>query len=501
MGAGEEADLVAAVSIKLPLLEREKMKKGHNRREFFRDGVISGAVLATQFRSAPAAAAKLKEAYAISEGPLVPEDWRRLKAMSERVFAGNRVVLANGTIHMPSVNRYESLFGWDSGWQAIAMTRMDPAIAASEIEVLFSFQEDNGRVSHNTRLRALEENPGDDSLKNRALGNSTQWDEMGRSAMIDPPSYIIAAEKIYARTQDREWLSRMLPRLEACLDYLSRERDLFGDGLVSVIHPWETGTDSSPAYDQLLGLNFNTPLGAPLRGLLYPRLLKFNAEFNWDPPEAKQRNRFVLEDICFNSITVRAVLSAANLNRAMGETGKAEEFANRASAMIAALERINWVEAEGCYFSRYDAKHPQLALRTTASSLLPMLTGLISPERAERIVTEHLTNPQEFWLPFVVSFNAKDELDREKVYLEDLLLWRGHCIWINMNWMITEALLAYGYTDLAREVTRRTARMILHEGLYEFYDFRNGQGKGAADFNWPGLILDMIAVTWPEIVA
>jgi hypothetical protein len=70
-----------------------------------------------------------------------------------------------------------------------------------------------------------------------------------------------------------------------------------------------------------------------------------------------------------------------------------------------------------------------------------------------------------------------------------------------MNWMITEALLAYGYTDLAREVTRRTARMILHEGLYEFYDFRNGQGKGAADFNWPGLILDMIAVTWPEIVA
>ena len=96
---------------------------------------------------------------------------------------------------------------------------------------------------------------------------------------------------------------------------MTTERDLFGDGLVSVIHPWETGTDSSPAYDELLGLNFRTPLGAPKRGLLYPRLLDYNAKFDWDPQVAKQKNRFVLEDICFNSITIRAVRSVANLNR------------------------------------------------------------------------------------------------------------------------------------------------------------------------------------------
>lgn len=476
-----------------------QLKHDRNRRDFLKAGVVAGAALSTQLGPGSASAKKLKPSYTIADGPLTHDDWKALKSNAEKVFSGNRVELSNGVIHMPSINQYTSLFAWDSGWHAIAMSRIDPKIAASEIEVLFSYQEDSGRVSHNTHLKQIEAEPGFKSKISKILGDS-QYDEMGRSAMIDPPSYIIAAEKIYARTNDREWLSRVLPRLEACIKYLVRERDLFGDGLVSVIHPWETGTDSSPAYDELLGLDFTTPLGAPRRGLLYPKLLDYNAEFDWDPQVAKTKNKFVLEDICFNSITIRAVVSVANLNKAIGEKEKAEEFSKLARSMADAIERVNWVESEGCYFSRYSTKDHTLAMRTTASSMLPMLTGLISRGRAKRIVDEHLTNPEEFWLPFVVSFNAKDEMENDKVYMEDLLLWRGHCIWINMNWMVVQGLLEYGYAGLAREITRRTALMIKHEGFWEFYDFRNGQGKGAFDFNWPGLVLDMIADTWPEII-
>jgi len=167
---------------------------------------------------------------------------------------------------------------------------------------------------------------------------------------------------------------------------------------------------------------------------------------------------------------------------------------------MAALNRVSWVEAKGCYFSRYDVKNPQLAMRTTCASLLPLLTGLVPPERAERVFKEHVFNTQEFWLTYLFPFNAADELAREKVYMEDLLLWRGHCIWTNMNWMMNEALLAYGLKDEARELTRRTAKMIRHEGLWEFYDFRNGQGSGQPHFNWPGLVLDMINTSWPEAV-
>jgi glycogen debranching enzyme len=444
-------------------------------------------------------AAKLTPPYPIGNEPLTREDYALLKKKTAEIYKKNEVTIAAGTFHVPAHGKYDSLFSWDSGWQAIAMTRFDPALAASEMNALFSLQLDNGRISHDTHFPELQKKANTWSKLGTSLGKS-QFDDKGRSAMIDPPAFIIACEKIYAQTQDRAWLDAILPKLERCLHYLTHDRDLFGDGLVAVIHPWETGTDSSPAYDEIVHLDFRTPLGAPTRGLLYPRMLDDNAKFGWDPQEAKKHNRFVLEDLTFNSITMRALQAVASLQDSIGNRERAEQLRAQARSMMAAIDRINWVEAKGCYYSRYDVKNPKLAMRTTCASLLPLLTGLVSKERAERVIREYALNPNRFWLDYVFTFNPKDEMEHDKVYMEDLLLWRGHCIWTNMNWMMVEALLNYGYQEEARELTRRTARMILHEGLWEFYDFRNGQGKGQPNFNWPGLALDMINRTWPETV-
>jgi len=474
------------------------MKKGLDRRWFLKTGAGAFAAYAAMARSARAE--KLNPAYPLPDEPVTAEDYRVLKEKTKAVYERNRVKVAEGYFHMPSLGKYSSLFGWDSGWQVVAMTRIDPAIAASELEVLTSRQLPNGRISHNTRFSQLEKKQAKGPWYSRLVHKmgETQYDEQGRSAMIDPPSYLLAAEKIFQATRDRAWLDRILPRLEKCISYLTTERDLFGDGLVSVIHPWETGTDSSSAYDKILHLDFHTPLGAPARGLMYNRMLAYNAEFNWDPQVAKQKNRFVLEDLTFNSITIRGIQAVANLNEQTGDKDKAAAWRDKAAKMLAAIDRVNWVEKRGCYYSRYDAKSPKLAMRTTCASLLPILTGLVSRERAQRVIREHLLNQKQFWLSYLVPFNAADEMKYDKVFLEDLVLWRGHCIWINMNYLLMEGLLNYGLKQEARELTRRTAKMIRHEGLWEFYDYRNGQGKGQPSFNWPGLVLEMIHRTWPE---
>lgn len=472
--------------------------KNHDRRRFLKTAAGAGAVLAgAGLVPGRARAEKLAPAYPMPEGPVTKDEYAALKRMTAEVYAANRVQVADGVFHMPSAGKYSSLFAWDSGWHAIAMSRIDPAIAASELTALTNRQLDNGRISHDTYFAELQPKSSAWSKLGSKMGQS-QFDAEGRSAMIDPPSYIIAAENVYARTGDRAWLDAILPRLEKCIHYLTHDRDLFGDGLVSVIHPWETGTDSSPAYDKILGLDFRTPLGAPRRGLLYPELLDYNAEFGWDPRVAGQRNRFVLEDAAFNSITIRAIQSVAALNEKIGNNEKAQSLRAQAEKMVEAMDRVNWVEDRGCYFSRYDVKDPKLAMRTTCASLLPILTGLVPKERAERVIRGHVLNPDQFWLTYVFPFNAADEMKNDRVYMEDLLLWRGHCIWTNMNWLIMHGLLNYGRREEARELTRRTAKMILHEGLWEFYDYRNGQGKGQPHFNWPGLVLDMIAVSWPE---
>ena len=122
-----------------------------NRREFIRNNLAAGATAAYFFNAGKATAEKPKPAYSISDEPLTVEDWRRLKKEADRVFTKNRVKLADGYLHVPNVNKYFSFFGWDSGWHSIAMTRLDPEIAASENEMLFSFQEENGRV-HDLRI-------------------------------------------------------------------------------------------------------------------------------------------------------------------------------------------------------------------------------------------------------------------------------------------------------------------------------------------------------------
>ncbi|MFO8056341.1 MAG: trehalase family glycosidase [bacterium] len=444
-------------------------------------------------------AKKLEPAYPIPDEPVTKDDWKTLKRMTAKVMAGNRRERDGYVFHIPSEGKYNSLFGWDSGWHAIAMSRLKPEIAASEIEYLFSFQiEETGRVPHDTVFEDFNKERNWYSRIGLSMGKS-QYDEQGRTAMIDPPSYIIAIEKIFEKTGDRKWLDKLLPKAERCVHYMTHDRDLFGDGLVAVIHPWETGTDSSPAYDKLLNLDFSTPLGAPARGLLYHYLLDYNAKFDWDLETAKQKNRFILEDACFNSITMRAILSVAELCEKTGRAEDAAKYRQRAQDMMDAMDRINWAESEGCYFSRYDYEDPKLAMRTTCASLLPVFTGIADRDKALRIIEEHALNENEFWLDYLFPFSAADEM-MDKIYLEDLVLWRGHCIWINMNWMMMHGLLNYGYKDEARELTRRTAKMIRHEGLWEFYDFRNGQGKGQPHFNWPGLVLDMIAVTWPEAI-
>ncbi len=466
-----------------------------DRRRFFGASLSAGAVVLGSASSA-ARGKKQEELVPISDEPVTADDWHALRGMAEDVYAKNRVTLAGGTFHMPSRDLYISLFGWDSGWHAITMSRLDPQIAASEIEMLLNQQTENGRVPHETLFEEIEIRS---SLKHFLAVHmgQRQYDEQNRSAFIDPPSYMVAAEKVFARTNDREWLGRILPRLERCAHYLTHDRDLFGDGLVSVVHPWETGTDSSPAYDEILKLKFKTPFDAARRGLMYPAMINRHADLGWDIKRIAEKNEFVLEDIAFNSITIRGLISIARLNQALGNRDKARAFREQAQGMIEAINRINWDEDDGCYFSRYDLKSPGLARRTTCSSMLPLFTGLISRDKADRIIREHLLNPEEFWLSYVVPFNAEDEMEK-KVYLEDLLLWRGHCIWTNMNWMMTEGLLAYGYQEEARELVRRTAKMIRHEGFREFYDSRTGRGKGATNFNWPGLILDMICTTWPE---
>jgi hypothetical protein len=428
--------------------------------------------------------------------PLHGEDWNRLLEESRRVFASNEVDQGDVYYHMPSYHHYPSLFAWDSGFHAAAMCHLDPHKAARELETLFVQAGEDGHLPHEVILPNRYSSRWLRRMQNKLL--RWEFDRSGASYMVDPPSYHFAAEMVFRRTGDRAWLQRLWPDMRRSLDYLLEERDAFGDGLVTIFHPWESGTDMSPQFFSAMGLD-RRRWRNPLRSSLYPGLLfLFNRMRGWKVSALVDADRFVCEELTINCLTVRACRSMSWLAGELGDEGLREKYRLRAQAMMDALDEICWDEDSGCYFPRFGAKEPRLARRRTADSLMPLFGGICREERSRRLIHEHLLDPGEFWTEYLIPFNPSDELAGEGDWV-DKRLWSGHCIWINFCWMLSIALDEYGYHEEAREVTRRVVRMIQREGFFEYYDSRTGAGRRIPDFCWPALALDMISRFWPEI--
>jgi hypothetical protein len=427
---------------------------------------------------------------------LTRSDWDSLAAEAARVYAYNEVDTPEAYYHMPNARFYPSLFAWDSAYHAVTMTHIDPEKSKRELETLFNQVSADGHMPHEVLVPSA-------ATRARPLRNFLRWvvqweyDSQGASHLVDPPVYVYAAELVYGKTGDRAWLSRIWENLCGCLDYLLDERDLFGDGLVSILHPWEAGTDLSPQLLPALGIDPSKRIDV-LQATFYAALLyRFCNGYEWDTPALAEANRFVVEDLTINCLTIKALESAARLAPVAGDDLAASRYRSRSAQMAEALDRICWDEDSGCYYPRWDTSSPRFAKVKTAASLLPIFTGLGTPERCRRMVAEHLLNPREFWTEHLLPFNPADQFDGARPWIERKL-WAGHCIWISFNWMIAIGLGEAGYLALARELTRRTVNMVKREGFYEYYDSRSGKGMRIRDFTWPGLALDMMARFWPE---
>ncbi|MBU1670254.1 MAG: hypothetical protein KJ993_04075 [Actinobacteria bacterium] len=427
---------------------------------------------------------------------LTTRDWDRLKAETARVYAANEVEAGDAYFHMPNAHFYPSLFAWDSGFQAVAMCHLDPVKAARELATLFAQVAPDGHMPHEVLLPPAASRA---SLARNFTRWLVQWEYDSRRAshLVDPPTYVCAAEQVYELTGDRRWLESVWENLRRCLDYLADERDLFGDGLVTILHPWEAGTDLSPQFFEALGVDPRRDLSVIDATLYAIRLYRFCNRRGWDPTLLFDENRFAIEDLTVNCITVRALLCASRLASEVGDELTASNFRSRARSMADAIDRICWDEGAGCYFPRWNAAQPRLSRVKTAASLLPLFTGLCDAGRATRLVKEHLLDPDEFAGEYVVPFNPEDELAGFRPWVEKKL-WAAHCIWINFNWMLAIGLAENGFEEEARRVTESTAELVGREGFWEYYDSRTGEGRRMRDFTWPGLVLDMIARHCPE---
>jgi neutral trehalase len=113
---------------------------------------------------------------------------------------------------------------------------------------------------------------------------------------------------------------------------------------------------------------------------------------------------------------------------------------------------------------------------------MPLFAGVVPPERAKRLVNEHLLNEKEFWLNYPIASYAKTEPDYYQGSHNECN-WRGST-WAPYNYMAFHGLIRYGMTDVAKELSKRLFEMAIvkNQVLWEYYNAETGAGLGHNQF-------------------
>ena len=115
----------------------------------------------------------------------------------------------------------------------------------------------------------------------------------------------------------------------------------------------------------------------------------------------------------------------------------------------------------------------------------PLFAEILNRSEAKRLVEKHLLNPKEFWTNYPVPTVSIDEPS-----FDPKGFWRG-TTWIAINWFIYKGLLNYGFSDIAKQIQQSSINLIEKSGFREYFNPLTGEGLGAKNFTWGGLVLDM----------
>jgi glycogen debranching enzyme len=376
---------------------------------------------------------------------------------------------------VPSLRGYPFQWFWDSCFHAIALTYLDQEQAKAELTTLMSGALPNGFIPH-IIFWDMEKQP--DFLSRNIVGMTSPY----YSSTTQPPIIAYAVERVYQATGDEAFKEAALPKLVAFYRWVRQSRDPDGDGLIAVIQPEEAGTDCSPKYDDILGLEELTNQG------FIAALKKVYAAYEpmrGDDHRILAADIFHIEDVLVNSIYAFGLQSLA---RMLGDAPEAGEFRREADKTLEALLSKCWDEEAGAFFDLSGVAETPIKV-VTISSLMPLILDDLPRPIVERLVNRWVISPEDFWLPYplpsVPASNPKFLPGNPRGFI-----WRGPT-WINTNWFLSHALRRHGYSQLADTIVAKSQEAIEKSGFREYYHPYTAEGLGARDFGWSTLILDM----------
>lgn len=405
--------------------------------------------------------------------------------------ACERVLQANdrGRYTVPSPRLYPHQWAWDSAFAAIGWAHVDPERSLTELDTLMHAQWDDGRVPH-----IVFHQPSPDYAPGPEL-----WGAARSSTVSQPPVWPLAARRVAEIAGIDDRLEALLERFEASLEFFRRERDPLHWRLVAVAHPWESGLDNCPIWDEPLErVDRSAPPPFRRRDTIvtgdasmrptdeqyqaYASLVRAIREDGFGP------GPFAVYDPGFSAMLARAESDLAWLAERFGRRTMAERAHRRSRAIRRALLSRLWAPELG-RFVYYDAAARQPVRDDVIGCYLPLCCGLPAEPQARLVAGLKQRYATRWPLPSTAPAEPTFEPRR---------YWRGPS-WVNINWLVSTALAASGNTTEAQrtfalELSCKTVKLVANRGFWEYFHPDSGEGLGGEQFTWTAaLILDLLS--------
>jgi hypothetical protein len=422
-----------------------------------------------------------------------------LRRDAEAVLSANW----SGNHMVPSRTLYPHQWSWDAAFTSIGLAHLAPDRAWRDMRSLFEAQWPDGRVPHIVFDPGVPEKdyfPGPDFWDVPPLSGPNGT--IRTTGIVQPPVHALAVLLVHRRHPDPQLLRWIYPRLVAQQDYLAKQRDAGGTGLASIVHPWESGLDNSPAWDDALARVpaddtilrryqrrdtavakvSHRPTNAD-----YARFISLAASYRdygyRDFDLIERRHPFVVECPAFNTLYAGAEHALAEIAAQVGaDPGPHLERAGLITQAMA--ERL--FDRRTRMFHALDVRTGERTKARCISGLIPLMLPGLTANVARSLVAQAKSKRFGLGTPL-------PSYDRTQPDFDPMRYWRGP-MWINVNWLILRGLREHGFTAEAAALRQEMLDLVARSGCFEYFHAVTGEGIGTAEFSWTAaLTLDLLA--------
>lgn len=349
----------------------------------------------------------------------------------ENLGAANRELFITRRVIVPSNPYYYGFWNWDGAFHMIgAALHGDRDLAIDQAETMFTLQFGDGMFIDCARV---------DGSRVADFSKPPVW-----------PWAFETVDTILPLGED--FLEYSYPKLDANLKWWERER--FDGTLFSYkVHPYESGMDDSPRFDQ-----------------------PYEIDYLWA--------------VDANSFMHSAYQSMAYLANKVGKQDDKKSYLSKAKQLKDNINRLLFSEDLGA-FCDFDKKSNKFTGHLSPMSFLPLFVNCADKDKAEEM--KKLAESTEYF------YDGMPTIAYNNPCFDEKLFWRGPC-WLNTAYFAVKGLANYGHDTIALKYCEHILSWIEKDGFWEYYDTKRNCGIGQKNFGWSSVFGVLFLLLYEELI-